>query len=232
MSAEAFATEVVGKGLGASHVVVGHDFTYGKGRAGSTAELGALGRVLGFGVDVVEPVGAGEGIFSSSRIREELRAGEVREAAEQLGFGGACAAASRRARAAARASAFPPSMFRSRRARTFATASMPCACITTGGGTTRAGYVGARPTFGEGAPVLEAYLFDFAGDLYGAEVEVEFIAFLRPDQTFASADAACSADGEGLRCGADGAAADRRGRSDAPLPSGPRAFRAAAAGLS
>ncbi len=50
-----------------------------------------------------------------------------------------------------------------------------------------AGYVGARPTFGEGAPVLEAYLFHFAGDLYGAEVEAEFIAFLRPDQIFASA---------------------------------------------
>ncbi len=54
-----------------------------------------------------------------------------------------------------------------------------------------AGYVGARPTFGEGEPVLEAYLLDFAGDLYGEEVEVEFIAFLRPDQTFADAGGAC-----------------------------------------
>ncbi len=52
-----------------------------------------------------------------------------------------------------------------------------------------AGYVGPRPTFGEDRPVLEAYLLDFAGDLYGQEVEVEFIAFLRPDQTFDGADA-------------------------------------------
>jgi riboflavin kinase/FMN adenylyltransferase len=52
-----------------------------------------------------------------------------------------------------------------------------------------AGYVGARPTFGAGEPVLEAYLLDFAGDLYGKVVDVEFIAFLRPDQTFATPEA-------------------------------------------
>ena len=52
-----------------------------------------------------------------------------------------------------------------------------------------AGYVGARPTFGAGEAVLEAYLLDFAGDLYGREVDVEFIAFLRPDETFATPEA-------------------------------------------
>ena len=54
-----FATEVVAEGLGASHVVVGHDFSYGKGRTGTTAGLAALGGALGFGVDVVAPVGDG-----------------------------------------------------------------------------------------------------------------------------------------------------------------------------
>ena len=53
LSAEAFATDVVAKGLGASHVVVGYDFTYGKGRTGTPAELKALGGELGFGVDIV-----------------------------------------------------------------------------------------------------------------------------------------------------------------------------------
>ena len=86
LSAEAFAAEVVSKGLGASHVVVGHDFSYGKGRTGTTAELAALGRGLGFGVDVVAPVGNAGVTFSSSRIRDHLRQGEVGEAAEQLGY--------------------------------------------------------------------------------------------------------------------------------------------------
>jgi riboflavin kinase/FMN adenylyltransferase len=52
-----------------------------------------------------------------------------------------------------------------------------------------AGYVGSRPTFGESDPVLEAYLLDFTGDLYGKEVNAEFVAFLRPDQTFATPEA-------------------------------------------
>jgi riboflavin kinase/FMN adenylyltransferase len=187
LSAEAFATQVVGKGLGASHVVVGHDFTYGKGRTGSTAELSALGRVLGFGVEVVEPVGAGEGIFSSSRIREELRAGEVRDAAEQLGFWWRVRGRVEKGAGRGKGLGFP-------------TVNVPLApgqdvrhgiyamrVHHDGQRHDAAGYVGARPTFGEGAPVLEAYLFHFAGDLYGAEVEAEFLAFLRPDQTFASA---------------------------------------------
>src|SRR4029079_11874208 len=53
LSAEAFATDVVAKGFGASHVVVGHDFSYGKGRTGNTERLADFGRELGFGVDVV-----------------------------------------------------------------------------------------------------------------------------------------------------------------------------------
>jgi riboflavin kinase/FMN adenylyltransferase len=52
-----------------------------------------------------------------------------------------------------------------------------------------AGYVGVRPTFGAVEPVLEAYLLDFAGDLYGKELDVEFIDFLRPDETFATPEA-------------------------------------------
>src|SRR4029450_12677155 len=57
LSADAFATEVMARGPGASHVVVGNDFSYGKGRTGTTEELAVLGRELGFGVDVVAPVG-------------------------------------------------------------------------------------------------------------------------------------------------------------------------------
>ncbi|HKH34715.1 MAG TPA: riboflavin kinase, partial [Beijerinckiaceae bacterium] len=48
---------------------------------------------------------------------------------------------------------------------------------------------GRRPTFDDGAPLLETYLFDFAGDLYGRTVEVEFVSFIRPEERFESADA-------------------------------------------
>jgi riboflavin kinase / FMN adenylyltransferase len=189
LSADAFATEVVAKALGASHVVVGHDFSYGKGRTGTTEELAILGRDLGFGVDVVAPVGEDGAIFSSSRIREHLRQGEVSDAAEQLGYwwrvrGQVGAGAGR-----GKGLGFP-------------TLNLPLAegqdvrhgiyamRVESGAGRHHAaGYVGIRPTFGAGEPVLEAYLLDFAGDLYGKMVDVEFIAFVRPDATFATPDA-------------------------------------------
>jgi len=189
LSAEAFATEVVAKGLGASHVVVGHDFSYGKGRTGTTDELTALGRVLGFGVDVVAPVGAGGATFSSSRIREHLHDGEVREAADQLGYWWRVRGRVSEGAGRGKGLGFP----------TLNLPLVPGQDVRHGIYAMRvdhdgrryhaAGYVGARPTFGESEPVLEAYLLDFAGDLYGQEVEAEFIAFLRPDETFATSEA-------------------------------------------
>ena len=130
LSAETFATEVVAKGLGASHVVVGYDFTYGKGRTGTPAELKALGGKLGFGVDIVEPVANDGVVFSSSKVREHLRKGELEAAAEQLGYWWRVRGASSAAPAAARVSAFPPSIFRLCRARTLPTASTRSAWST------------------------------------------------------------------------------------------------------
>lgn len=189
LSAESFATEVVAKGLGASHVVVGHDFSYGKGRTGTTEELAAFGRVLGFGVDVVAPVGTGGATFSSSRIRDHLRAGEVREAADQLGYwwrvrGRVAAGAGR-----GKGLGFPTINLALASGQDVRHGIYGMRIDHEGRRYQAAGYVGARPTFGESEPVLEAYLLDFAGDLYGKEVEVEFIAFLRPDRSFATPQA-------------------------------------------
>src|SRR4029078_9074777 len=86
LSAETFASEVVAKGLGAAHVVVGYDFTYGKGRTGTPAPLKALGQKLEFGVDIVEPVASEGVVFSSSKVRDYLRQGEMVEAGEELGY--------------------------------------------------------------------------------------------------------------------------------------------------
>jgi riboflavin kinase/FMN adenylyltransferase len=189
LSADEFAAKVLAKGLGASHVVVGYDFTYGKGRTGSVEELQALGKTLGFGVDMVAPVGSSSATFSSSQIREHLRLGEVREAAEQLGYWWRVRGRVEKGAGRGKGLGFP-------------TLNLPLAPgqevrhgiyamrVTHGGRRYgAAGYAGPRPTFGEDQPVLEAYLFDFAGDLYGEEVEIEFLAFLRPDQTFADGEA-------------------------------------------
>ena len=194
LSAEAFATDVMAKSLGASHVVVGYDFTYGKGRTGNSVELKALGVKLGvttggFGVDIVQPVAQGGVIFSSSKVREHLRRGEMGEAAEQLGYWWRVRGRVECGAGRGKGMGFP-------------TVNLPLAqgqdvghgiyAVRVEHGGRRyhaAGYVGARPTFGEGQPVLEAYLLDFAGDLYGEDIEVEFIARLRGDAMFTSPEA-------------------------------------------
>jgi riboflavin kinase/FMN adenylyltransferase len=192
LSAEDFASEVVAKGLGASHVVVGHDFAYGKGRTGTTEQLAALGKQLDFGVDVVAPVGASGTTFSSSRIREHLRRGEVPEAADQLGYWWRVRGRVSEGAGRGKGLGFPTLNLPLASGQDIGHGIYAMRVDYAGRRYHAAGYVGARPTFGDGEPVLEAYLLDFAGDLYGKEVEVEFIAFLRPDRTFP--DAAALAD--------------------------------------
>ena len=187
LGAEEFATEVVEKGLGASHVVVGHDFAYGKGRSGTTDQLAAFGLRLGFGVDVVEPVGAGGTTFASSRIREHLRRGEVREAAEQLGYWWRVRGKVGKGAGRGKGLGFPTLNLPLAPGQDLGHGIYAMRVDHAGRRYHAAGYVGARPTFGGGEPVLEAYLLNFAGDLYGEEVEAEFIDFLRPDRTFSSA---------------------------------------------
>ena len=189
LSADRFAAEVIAGGLVASHVVVGHDFSYGKGRTGTTEELAALGRKLGFGVDVVAPVGAGAGVFSSSSIREHLRKGEVRDAADELGYWWRARGRVSQGAGRGKGLGFPTLNFSLTPGQDVRHGIYAMRVDHDGRRYHAAGYVGARPTFGESAPVLEAHLLDFAGDLYGREVEAEFIAFLRPDQTFTNPEA-------------------------------------------
>jgi riboflavin kinase / FMN adenylyltransferase len=186
LSAQEFATEVVAKGLGASHVVVGHDFSYGKGRTGTTEELAALGRVLGFGVDIVAPVGAGGTTFSSSRIRDHLRAGEVRQAADELGYWWRVREKVGKGAGRGKELGFPTLNLKLAPGQDVRHGIYAMRVDHDGVRHGAAGYVGARPTFGADEPVLEAHLLDFAGDLYDREVEAEFIDFIRPDQTFAT----------------------------------------------
>jgi riboflavin kinase/FMN adenylyltransferase len=189
LSAGAFAAEVVASGLGASHVVVGHDFAYGKGRSGTTEELARLGQRLGFGVDVVAPVGEGGATFSSSRIRDHLRAAAVYEAGEQLGYWWRVRGKVGEGAGRGKGLGFPTINLALEPGQDVRHGIYAMRVHHVGKRYHAAGYVGARPTFGAGEPALEAYLLDFSGDLYGEEVEAEFIAFLRPDETFAGADA-------------------------------------------
>jgi riboflavin kinase / FMN adenylyltransferase len=190
LSADAFATEVVAGSFGASHVVVGYDFTYGKGRTGSVDHLRGLGKTHGFGVDVVPRVTLDHGVtFSSSTIRDHLRRGEVRAAAEQLGYWWRARGRVGKGAGRGKGLGFPTLNFKLAPGQDVCHGIYAMRVHHAGKRHHAAGYVGPRPTFGPDEPVLEAYLLDFSGDLYGQEVEVEFIDFLRPDHAFDSAEA-------------------------------------------
>lgn len=184
LSADAFAQEVLAGGLGASAVLVGYDFAYGKGRTGTPTTLQAEGNKLGFGVDIVEPVEEGGAVFASRDIREHLRLGEVREAAEELGYWWRVKGTVEKGHGRGKGLGFPTINLALAPGQYVGHGIYAIRVIHDGRRYPAAGYVGASPTFGGGVTMFEAYLLDFDGNLYGKEVEIEFIAKLRDDKTF------------------------------------------------
>ena len=182
-----FVADVLVEGLAAGHVVVGHDFVFGRGRAGDRHLLGRMAKSEGFGLTVLDPVGDGDTAFASGRVREALAAGQPEAAAALLGRPWEVEGRVRRGAGRGAALGFPTvnldlgTGFRPRLgiyAARIAVAPEPA---------WRDGvaYIGARPTFGGGEVGLEAHIFDFAGDVTGLRARVAFLAFIRDDATFA-----------------------------------------------
>lgn len=182
-----FAERVLRDLLGVTHVSIGADFRFGKGRSGDAASLAALGAEFGFTVDAVAPVGGVDKV-SSSGIRDAIGRGDMAEAREQL----------------TRPWAVEGEVLRGfERGRTL---GMPTANVALGEYVRpRLGVYAVRVDIGDGPwmpgvasvgvnptvgalpePLLEAHLFDFSGDLYGRTIEVELIAFLRDEAKFDS----------------------------------------------
>lgn len=188
LPADAFVERVLVEALGVRSVVIGHDFFFGKNRTGTPETLQAAADRLGFGLTIVAPVAEDGEVFSSSAIRLRLAQGDVKGAARMLGrwwrTGGEVVGGAKRGMGLG-----------------FPTANVPLPRGTGLGhgifavrsylGDERydgAAYLGTRPTYDDGMPVLEVFLFGFDGDLYGREITVEFIDFVRADRKFASSE--------------------------------------------
>lgn len=198
-----FVLDVLARGLGVLHVVVGYDFTFGRGRSGNVGVLSWIGLMEGFGVTVVEPVvrprdeeGAGE-IYSSSRIREHIKAGEMRKAARLLGHWWSVEGHVRHGDQRGRELGFPTVNLDLGRLVTPALGIYAVWAEIQGtgpGGGERvqrvypgAGYIGTKPTFTNASVQLEVHLLDANDELYGQQLRVSFIDFIRPDAVFADA---------------------------------------------
>jgi riboflavin kinase/FMN adenylyltransferase len=192
--------------VGARHVTVGHDFRFGHGGEGDVALMRARGPQLGFEVEVVAPVLlAGERV-GSRMVREALSSGDLARAQRLLQRGYSMRGRVRRGAQLGRTLGFPTANIATHRrtlpfsgifavrvhALALAGATARAAAAT--GDAVLSGWpgvasLGTRPQVNGVEPLLEAHLFDFSGDLYGREIEVEFVAKLRDEQRFDSLDA-------------------------------------------
>jgi riboflavin kinase/FMN adenylyltransferase len=183
-----FARSVLAEGLGARHVAAGFDFTFGRGRTGDGDLLRGYGQRFGFGVTVVGEVADEEGVkLSSTSVRLALEAGRPEQAAEILGRPFAIEGEVVHGDKRGRELGFPTANVKlgdylRPRFGVYATRTRLADGRVVPGVTS----LGVRPMFETPEPLLEAWLFDFAEDLYGQTIETELVAFLRPEERFDS----------------------------------------------
>ena len=195
LTAEQFVEEVIVKGLGASHVVAGYDFQFGQKRQGTCETLLHMGRDKGFGFTAVPKVMDDDDIvYSSTRVRECLKAGDPRGAAHVLGYPVELEGRIEKGDQRGRQLGFPTANLHLGE---FLRPALGVYAIRAGideGKNTRwidgVCNVGKRPTFDKGEDViLEAHLFDFEADLYGKHLRIQLIEHLRAEQKFDGLDA-------------------------------------------
>ena len=188
-SAEEFARVVLHDRLAAREVWIGPEFRFGKGRAGDIALLRQVGCGLGFHADEIAPVELDGERVSSTRIRAALQAGDFAHAAQLLGRPYSIGGHVVRGGQLGRTLGFPTANLRFG-GKTPALSGIYATWVHGVGSVPRASVssLGTRPTVAGVEPLLEAHLFDFAGDLYGRRIEVEFVAKLRDELKFPDLD--------------------------------------------
>jgi riboflavin kinase / FMN adenylyltransferase len=190
MTDEDFARQVLKDGIGASHVTVGFDFRFGRGRMGDAGRLSSLGRALGFGVTVIEKIEALGAKASSTAIRESLIAGEPERAADILGHDWVVDGVVEHGEKRGRTIGFPTANLHlgdliHPRHGVYAVRARLAGEEAWRGGVAN---FGRTPTTGIRDPLLETFIFDFDGDIYGQQLEVALVRFLRPELKFDSID--------------------------------------------
>ena len=190
MSADEFVARVLVARLGATAVVVGWDFHFGKGRSGSPATLAEAGKRHGFAVEIVTKVEAGAGeaarVVSSSAVRKALERGDVAAAARDLGRNYSISGRVISGQRLGRTLGVPTANIALEPTNRLAHGIYAVVARVGGGAFPAVASFGTRPTVDDGAPLLEVHLLDFDGDLYGREMQVEFIERIRDERKFQS----------------------------------------------
>jgi riboflavin kinase/FMN adenylyltransferase len=208
MPAEDFVEQVLHRGLGAKHLACGPDFAFGHRRGGDVAFLARAAEARGIGLSIVPPVQHDGETISSSRIRRLLQEGYPDRAAERLGRPWEIRGTVVHGDKLGRVLGWPTANIRLGRhlepARGVYAVRVALPDGSEAKGVTN---IGRRPTLGGDVETrVETFLFDWSGDLYGQEIGVRLIRFLRPDAKFAGLEelkAAIARDVEEARAALD-----------------------------
>ena len=188
LTAAQFVERILVERFAVSGAVIGFNFHFGARRAGSPQFLLAEGHKRGFAVDVVPPFEDHGRSISSGPIRAALAAGRLREATELLGFpwfvSGAVIDGDKRGRELG----FPTANLRLDAGCGLRHGVYAVRVVAGGRRYDGVASFGRRPMFDTGAVLLEAFLFDFSGDLYGQSIDIVFIDWIRDEAMFASVE--------------------------------------------
>jgi riboflavin kinase/FMN adenylyltransferase len=190
ITAETFIGEILHAGIGARHLACGPDFAFGHRRGGDVAFLSSRAEALGLGLTIVPPLSDASGPISSTRIRRLLQDGYPERAAMLLGRPWAIRGPVTHGDERGRTIGFPTANIPLGRHLEPARGVYAVTVRLPDGASARGvANIGRRPTVSEGAESrVEVHLFDFGGDLYGAELSVALHAFLRAERRFAGLD--------------------------------------------
>jgi riboflavin kinase/FMN adenylyltransferase len=189
MSGEEFIKEIVHERIAPRWVVVGFNFTFGKNRTGTPDELKTIGTHLGFEVEIAPPYTVDDDVVSSTRIRELISEGKIREANRMLGWDFIIMGRVMHGHARGKGLGFPTANLEIT-SDLYPKTGVYAATITQED-TTYHGVVniGTNPTFEDNEFAVEVFLFNYQGDLYGKELRVALVDRLRDEQAFPSPDA-------------------------------------------
>jgi riboflavin kinase/FMN adenylyltransferase len=187
LSAQDFVQRVLVDRFAINGAAIGFNFHFGANRAGSPEFLQAQGKQHGFTVDIVPPLLDGGRPVSSGPIRSALAAGRLDDAAEFLGYPWFVSGTVIHGDKRGRELGFPTANLRLDPACALRHGIYAVRTAIAGRRYDGVASFGRRPMFDSGAVLLEIFVFDFSGDLYGADIDVAFIAWLRDEAVFASA---------------------------------------------
>jgi riboflavin kinase/FMN adenylyltransferase len=189
MEAETFVDEALVRTLGAREVVVGFNHTFGSGARGTAVLLRELGARHGFVTHVLPPLQVNGLTVSSSAIREALRDGDVEQARAFLGRPYSLTGTVRRGAGRGRTLGFPTANLKPDRPLVLAAGVYAAHARWEDRQAEAVVNIGYRPTFEESQYWVEAYLFDFAGDLYDRALTLDFLCRIRAEMKFPGVEA-------------------------------------------